>query len=264
MTRQGLVFALVALLGWFGTGPAHAAGGALVSGDPAETDLGDRASLQRGAKLFVNYCAGCHSMKLLRTSRIAEDLQLTQAQVEKNLLFTGAKFGDPLVSAMPLEASTAWFGKAPPDLSLTARSRGSDWIYNYLRGFYLDPEARIGWNNTVFPNASMPNVLWELQGEQRAVFEPKPEGTDGHEGHCKPGTTEVDGRCFVKFQAVAEGEQTAEAFDQSVRDISAFMEYAAEPAALKRKRIGVWVLLFLAFFTLLAWLLKMEYWRDVH
>lgn len=264
MTKQGLVGAMVALLAVFTALPVRAAGGAMVPGDPAQTDLADRASLQRGAKLFVNYCAGCHSMKLMRTSRIAEDLKLTQEQVEQNLLFTGAKFGDPLMAAMSVEASTQWFGKAPPDLSLTGKARGSDWIYNYLRGFYLDPEARIGWNNTVFPNASMPNVLWEMQGMQRAVFEPMPKGAHGSAGHCKHGTTEVDGRCFVRFQSVAEGALTSEAFDQSVRDISAFMEYAAEPAALKRTRIGVWVILFLAFFTFLAWLLKMEYWRDVH
>lgn len=264
MTRHWLIHALIALLASAMPVPASAAGGTLVPGDPAETDLGDTASLQRGARLFVNYCGGCHSMKLMRTSRIAEDLELTQAQVEQNLLFTGASYGAPLEAAMPIAAATEWFGKAPPDLSLTGKARGSDWIYNYLRGFYVDPTARIGWNNTVFPNASMPNVLWELQGTQGAVFKPKPAAAHGAAGHCADGQTEVDGRCFVKFETLSEGTQTTDAFDQSVRDIAAFMEYAAEPAALKRTRIGVWVMLFLAFFTFIAWMLKLEYWRDVH
>lgn len=265
MTSPSLpVRLLVALLLFAGMADVRAASGSLVPNDPAQTDLGDVASLQRGAKLFVNYCSGCHSMKLMRTSRIAEDLGLTQEQVEKNLLFTGAKFGEPLMATMPVVDSAQWFGVAPPDLSLSGKSRGSDWIYNYLRGFHLDPTTRIGWNNTVFPNASMPNVLWELQGTQTAVFEPMAPGHDGEPGHCKSGQTAVDGRCFVRFEAATDGAQSADAFDASVRDITAFMEYAAEPAALKRTRMGVWVLFFLAIFTFVAWLLKSEYWRDVH
>ncbi len=243
---------------------ALAASGGTVPADSSQTDLDNVQSLQRGAQLFVNYCSGCHSMKFMRTSRIAEDLDLTQEQVERNLLFTGAKFGDPLLSSMPVDAATAWFGKAPPDLSMTGKSRGADWIYNYLRGFYLDPEARIGWNNTVFPNTSMPNVLWELQGSQRALFMPLPAGHDDEPGHCPEHQPEVDGRCFVRFELVSGGSESRDEFDQSARDIAAFMEYAAEPAALKRTRMGVWVLMFLAFFTFIAWLLKIEYWRDVH
>ncbi|MEO6064406.1 MAG: cytochrome c1 [Lysobacterales bacterium] len=264
MTKHWLILGLVALLGATASFNAMASGGATAPGDPAQTDLGDTASLQCGARLFVNYCGGCHSMKLLRTSRIAEDLELTQAQVEQNLLFTGAKYGAPLEAAMPVGAATEWFGKAPPDLSMTGKVRGSDWIYNYLRGFYVDPTARIGWNNTVFPNASMPNVLWELQGTQRAVFKPMPAAAHGAAGHCAHGQAQVDGRCFVKFEVITDGTLKVDAFDRSVRDIATFMEYAAEPAALKRTRIGVWVILFLAFFTFIAWMLKIEYWRDVH
>lgn len=264
MTKRFLIVGLGVVLAAATPSFAIAAGGALVPGDPAQTDIGDQASLQRGARLFVNYCGGCHSMKLLRTSRIAEDLELTQAQIEQNLLFTGAKFGAPLEAAMPVKAATEWFGKAPPDLSLTGKSRGSDWIYNYLRGFHLDPTTRIGWNNTVFPNSSMPNVLWELQGSQRAVFKPMPAAEHGATGHCAHGQAAVAGQCFVKFETVTEGTLTADAFDQTARDIATFMQYAAEPAALKRTRMGVWVLLFLAFFTFMAWMLNTEYWRDVH
>lgn len=241
---------------------AHAAGGAMVPGNSSQTDLTDMASLTRGARLYVNYCSGCHSMKFMRSSRIAEDFGLTQEQIETNLLFTGAKYGQPLMASMPADKAEQWFGKAPPDLSMTGKSRGPDWIYNYLRGFYLDPSARIGWNNTVFPNASMPNVLWQLQGSQRAVFEPMPESGHG-EAHCERGHA-VDGRCFISFEPAQPGSESTAEFDQTARDIAAFMQYAAEPAALKRKIIGVWVLIFLAFFTFLLWLLKQEYWRDVH
>ncbi len=262
--RTALIALMVALFAAAVPLRVDASSSGMTPGDPAQTDLGDTASLQRGARLFVNYCSGCHAMKLMRTSRIAEDLGLTQEQIEQNLLFTGAKYGDPLLTSMPVDAANGWFGKAPPDLSLAGKSRGSDWIYNYLRAFYLDPSARIGWNNTVFPNASMPNVLWELQGTKRAVFKDMPHAEHGATGHCAHGQAEMGGRCFVGFETIAEGSLTADAFDQSVRDIAAFMEYASEPAALKRTRMGVWVILFLAFFTFIAWLLKMEYWRDVH
>ncbi len=221
-------------------------GGSLV---PANIRLDDMASLQRGAKLFFNYCSGCHSLQYMRYSRIAEDLKLDPKEVEKNLIFTGGKIGDLAVSHMPRAEATKWFGKAPPDLSLEARSKGSDWIYNYLKSFYLDPTRPLGWNNTVFANASMPNVLWELQGLQSAVRKP---GEGGHEGAVE------------KLEITTPGRQNAEAFDRTVRDITAFLQYAGEPAALKRESMGVWVLLYLALFTLLAYFLKVEFWKDVH
>lgn len=266
MTDRLFATALCALLAVFSVAmipEARAAAGAMVPGNSSETDLGDVASLTRGARLYVNYCSGCHSMKFMRSSRIAEDFGLTQQQVEDNLLFTGSKYGEPLMASMSAGDAEQWFGAAPPDLSLTGKSRGPDWIYNYLRGFHLDPSTRIGWNNTVFPNASMPNVLWELQGTQRAVFEPMPDAGHDGEAHCERGHA-VDGRCFIAFELAQPGAQSAADFDQTARDIAAFMEYAAEPAALKRKTIGVWVLIFLAFFTFLLWMLKQEYWRDVH
>ena len=226
---------------------AFAAGGGNLQ--QSGTDLDDQASLQRGAALYMNYCSGCHSLKYVRYARIGEDLGLTEDQVQANLNFTGAKIGDHVLSAMPPELAKAAFGKAPPDLSLIARVRGSDWIYTYLKSFYLDESRPLGWNNKLFPNASMPNPLWELQGIQQPVYGKKTEA----------GELPVEG--FTISQA---GTQTPAQFDQTVRDITAFLEYAGEPAALKRPALGVWVILFLSFFTFMAWLLKKEYWRDVH
>jgi ubiquinol-cytochrome c reductase cytochrome c1 subunit len=215
----------------------------------AGTDLGDQASLQRGAKLYMNYCSGCHSLKYLRYSRIAEDLGLTEDQVQANLNFTGSKVGDQVRVALTEADATKFFGKMPPDLSVIARVRGSDWISAYLKSFYLDETRPVGWNNTVFANASMPNPLWQMQGLQHAEY----------------GAAEAGGdRPVEKLVLAQPGTQTPAQFDQTVRDITAFLEYAGEPAALKRQSLGVWAVLFLAFFTFLAWLLKKEYWRDVH
>jgi ubiquinol-cytochrome c reductase cytochrome c1 subunit len=208
----------------------------------------DTASVQRGARLFFNYCSGCHSLQYMRYSRIGDDLKLDPKDVTGNLIFTGAKIGDHATNNMPANLSAAWFGKTPPDLSLEARAKGSDWIYHYLKSFYLDPSRPVGWNNTVFPNASMPNALWELQGLQVA--------TKG-EGHGAEGGG-------MKLEVKTPGRLNAEQYDQAVRDITAFLTYAGEPAALKRTSVGVWVLLYLAFFTFIAWLLKHEYWKDVH
>jgi ubiquinol-cytochrome c reductase cytochrome c1 subunit len=211
-------------------------------------NVADVASLQRGARLYFNYCSGCHSIKYMSYARLAEDLKLPADDVLKNFAFTGAKIGDQVVSNMPAE-SAKWFGKQPPDLSLEARAKGPDWIYNYLRSFYLDPSSAIGWNNTVFPNASMPNPLWELQGVQVA-----------HRGAAKggePGPVE-------KLEITQKGRESKEEFDATARDVTAFLAYVGEPAALQRSSIGVWAILFLVVFTFLAWLLKHEFWRDVH
>jgi len=211
----------------------------------AGTNVHDQASLQRGAKLYFNYCVGCHSLKYVRYSRIAEDLGLSEDEVMKNLNFTGGKFGDTVISHMPEDSAQQFFGKAPPDLSLEVRAKTADWVYGYLNSFYVDPTRPVGWNNTVFPNASMPFPLWELQGVQTAV---KKEGSD-----------EVE-----KLQLAQPGKLTPEQYQQATRDLTNFLEYAAEPAALQRQRYGIWVLLFLAGFTFLAYLLKKEYWKDVH
>lgn len=215
----------------------------------AGNDLTDRASLQRGAQLYMNNCSGCHSIKYMRYSRIAEDLGLSEEEVMDNLNFTGAKFGEQVLVSMPHAGGEKWFGKMPPDLSLISRVRGSDWIYTYLKSFYLDESRPLGWNNKLFPNASMPNPLWQLQGLQ----------------HAEMSEPDAIGERHVETLKVTQpGTQTPAQFDQTARDITNFLEYVGEPAALKRQSMGVWVILFLVALTFLAFLLKQEYWKDVH
>ena len=211
----------------------------------AGVNLRDQASLQRGARLFFNYCVGCHSLRFERYSRIADDLGLTEKEVMENLNFTGAKFGEPVISHMPEDAAKKWFGKAPPDLSLEVRAKTADWVFGYLNSFYVDPSRPVGWNNTVFPNASMPFPLWELQGVQTAVK--------------KPGSEDVE-----KLELSQPGRMTPAQYQQATRDLTNFLAYVSEPAALQRHAYGIWVILFLALFTLLAYALKKEYWKDVH
>jgi len=239
-----LATATAALL--FSAATFASSGGAL---QQAGNDLSDQASLQRGAQAYMNYCSGCHSLKYLRYSRMAEDLGLTEQQVMDNLNFTGAKFGEQIQVAMTKEQGDKWFGKMPPDLSLISRVRQSDWVYTYLKSFYLDETRPLGWNNKLFPNASMPNPLWELQGLQHAEF-----GEPDAAGERHP----------ERLVVTSPGRVTPQEFDQTVRDITNFLEYAGEPAVLKRQSMGVWVVLFLALLSFLAYLLKNEYWKDVH
>ena len=247
MTKKWIALLASAAAGLLFSAAALAAAGGPVQ--QAGNDLSDRASLQRGAKLYMNYCSSCHSLKFLRYSRMAEDLGLTEEEVMGNLNFTGAKFGEHIQVTMRDADGTEWFGKMPPDLSLISRVRGSDWIYTYLKSFYLDESRPLGWNNTLFPNASMPNPLWELQGLQHAEFgEP-----DAATGERQPE------RLVVTNPGRLQGQE----FDQVVRDITNFLEYAGEPAALKRQALGVWVILFLVLLTFLGYLLKQEYWSDV-
>jgi len=240
---QRLAFAALAAVSFAGVAQAAEEGGM----EPMNIRVDDVASLQRGSRLFFNYCSGCHSLQFMRYSRIAEDLKLDEKEVQASLIFTGAKIGDKATNQMPPALAATWFGKAPPDLSLEARAKGSDWIYHYLKSFYLDPSRPVGWNNTVFPNVSMPNPLWELQGLQVAVK--KGEGSEAE---------------IEKLEIKTPGRVSEAQYDEAVRDITAFLTYAGEPAALKRTSMGVWVLLYLAFFTFLAWLLKHEFWKDVH
>ena len=247
MTKKWIALLASAAAGLLFSAAALAAAGGPVQ--QAGNDLSDRASLQRGAKLYMNYCSSCHSLKFLRYSRMAEDLGLTEEEVMGNLNFTGAKFGEHIQVTMRDADGTEWFGKMPPDLSLISRVRGSDWIYTYLKSFYLDDTRPLGWNNQLFPNVSMPNPLWELQGLQHAEF----------------GAPDATGERHVERLVVTSaGVASAADFDQVVRDITNFLEYAGEPAALKRQAIGVWVILFLVLLTFLAYLLKQEYWTDVH
>jgi ubiquinol-cytochrome c reductase cytochrome c1 subunit len=238
-------FAFAALAAVSLAGVAHAAeeGGM----EPMNIRVDDVASLQRGSRLFFNYCSGCHSLQFMRYSRIAEDLKLDDKEVQASLIFTGARIGDKAMNQMPAALAATWFGKAPPDLSLEARAKGSDWIYHYLKSFYLDPSRPAGWNNTVFPNVSMPNPLWELQGLQVGV-------KAGEGGEAK----------VEKLEIKTPGRVSEAQYDRDVRDITAFLTYAGEPAALKRTSMGIWVLLYLAIFTFIAYLLKLEFWKDVH
>ena len=242
---------LIALVFSLFAATANASGGAGLQHSGA--NLNDQKSLQDGAALFVNYCMSCHSLKYMRYSRMAADLGLTEDQVMGSLNFTGAKFGEVMTVAMTAADAEKWLGKAPPDLSLVARVRGGpDWIYTYLKSFYRDPARPLGWNNVLFPGASMPHVLWEQQGVQSAVFDAPHGGAAG----AAP--------VFAHFEQVQPGSISAEEYDRLARDIANFLQYAAEPAALKRQQLGVWVLLFLVVLTAMTWLLKRDYWRDVH
>lgn len=232
----------------------------------AQVDLDDKAAMQRGASLYMSYCSGCHAISYHRYSRIAEDLGLTNEQVEQNLIYNDQKIGETINTGMNADDGLAWFGKAPPDLSVEARAKaeGADWIYNYLLSFYVDESRPSGWNNTVFPGASMPHALWELQGMQHAKTEPKHKNAKGEAESCHMG--EYKGECIIGFE-IAESPKprlTPEEYDRVAKDITSFLAYVGEPNAAKRESVGVWVVLFLAFFTLIAYLLKVEYWRDVH
>jgi ubiquinol-cytochrome c reductase cytochrome c1 subunit len=213
-------------------------------------NVSDTASLQRGAKWYANYCQGCHALGYMRYNRMAEDLDLTEEMAMENLIFSDAKFGDTMDIAMAPDQSINWFGKAPPDLSLVGRSRGADWLYSYLLGFYQDESG--GWNNTVLPNAAMPHVLWQLQGIQTPVY--RQETNEGGFTH----------EVIDHFELTTPGTQSAEEYEETARDLATYLQYVGEPAILQRKSLGVWVIMFLAVFTLIAYLLKAEYWRDVH
>jgi len=231
------------------------AAGEAVKLDRAPIDERDMISLQRGAQVFVNYCLGCHSAGYMRYNRLLE-LGLTEQQIRDNLILTGVKVGDLMRSALDPKEARAWFNINPPDLTVIARSRssqagsGADWLYTYLRGFYRDPSRPNGWNNVVYPNPVMPHVLWQLQGEQ----ELRAETIEG------PGyPVEIHKLALTRPGALSPVE-----YDRLVADLVNYLNYMAEPARAERKIIGIYVLAFLAFLWVLAYLLKQEYWKDVH
>lgn len=231
--------------------------------DKVNIDLHDRASLQRGARIFVNYCLSCHSASYLRYNRMGHDLGISDELVKDNLLFAADKVGDRMKAVMPASDAKDWFGVAPPDLTLEARYRGPDWVYTYMRSFYRDPKSVSGWDNTVFPHVAMPFVLYEWQGEQRAVFATKK--IVSHEIVNGKSTEQVtEEQVFDHFQLVKPGTMTPQQYDQAIRDLTNFMVYMGEPTKLERIRIGIYVLIFLAVFFVLAYLLKKEYWKDIH
>ncbi len=229
---------------------ALAAGGG-VKLESAATDIHSTASLQRGARNFVNYCMGCHSAQYMRWNRVAADLGLTEAELKANLMFSGGAVHDTIRSSMPAEQARAWFGNAPPDLSLIARSRGLDYVYTYLKSFYADPARPTGVNNRVLPNTVMPHVLAGLQGVAQPRFELQQAG----EG---PATQHL-----VGLDPGTPGELSPAEFDGFVRDTVNFLDYIGEPSKAKRLSLGIWVTLFLLVFLLFAWMLKREYWKDV-
>jgi len=217
----------------------------------AGTDINNLQSLQRGARNFMNYCSGCHSLKYLRYNRMGQDLAIPPAELTA-LMFTSEKPFDGINSAMPGADAEKWFGKQPPDLSLVARSKGVDYVYSFLHGFYADKSRPWGVNNFYLPGAAMPHVLQQLQGLQKPVF--KSEAGEG--GGAKMVLTGVE--------AMTPGALKPEEYDQFVRDIVNFLDYAAEPIKARRQSLGVYVTLFLLVFFVFAYLLKKEYWKDVH
>jgi ubiquinol-cytochrome c reductase cytochrome c1 subunit len=240
------------------TGPAlaaeggHGAAGVDWQSWKAGNQIWNTASLQRGATNYVNYCLGCHSLKYMRYSRMAEDLRIPDAQLRASLIPTGARPTDYMLSTFPSAEAEAWFGKAPPDLSLTSRAKGTDYIFQFLKGFYVDSSKATGTNNLALDGASMPAVLSSLEGVKAAVFAEDPAGA-GHAG----------GKHVERFEQVVQGRLTPEEFDRFVRDTTNFLAYAGEPSQLQRRAIGIWVVLFLMVFTLFAWMLKKEFWKDV-
>lgn len=210
-------------------------------------DVSDTQSLQRGAKYFVNYCLGCHSAQYVRYNRVAEDLGISEEELTENLMFTGERPFDTMEIAMRPEDAERWFGVAPPDMSLLARSKGTDYIYSFLRSFYSSPESPTGVDNTVLPGSAMPHVLWELQGVQNAVFHTDENGAEHLE----------------RFEPGIPGQLSSEQYDAVVRDIVNFLDYIGEPMQLQRQALGIRVIAFLLVFMVLAYLLKREIWSDV-
>jgi ubiquinol-cytochrome c reductase cytochrome c1 subunit len=220
--------------------------------------MSDVAALQHGAKLFVNYCLNCHSAAFMRYNRMRE-LDLSEDQIKKNLVFASDKVGEVMKTSLDPRQAKEWFGALPPDLSLIARSRaggggtGADYVYTYLRTYYRDDAKATGWNNLAFPSVAMPNVLWELQGQRAAKFEelkdPHDEAKTMHR--------------FAGFEQLTPGTLTPQQFDESVGDLVAYLVWMSEPAQFQRVRLGVWVLIFLALFTVIAWRLNASYWKDV-
>ena len=198
----------------------------------------DIVSLQVGAKLYVNYCLGCHSMQYMRYGGLTE-LRLTEQQIKDNLLFTADKVGEPMKVPMDPKAGRQWFGVAPPDLSVVSRSRGADWLYTYLRTFYRDPKTVTGWNNAVFENVAMPHALWTLQGQR--AYDPQKR----------------------QWREISKGSLSQVEYDMAVRDLVNFLVYVGEPAAADRKAIGIVVLFVLAILFVFTYLLKKEFWKDV-
>ncbi|MES3015792.1 MAG: cytochrome c1 [Pseudomonadota bacterium] len=240
-------------------GAARAAEGGIAWDKFPENKLTDVAALQNGARLFVNYCLNCHSAAYMRYNRL-QDIGLTEAQIKENLMFATDKVGETMKVALEPKQAKAWFGGLPPDLTVIARSRavqgkgsGADYLYTYLRSYYRDDTKATGWNNLAFPNVGMPHVLWELQGQRTAKF------VDEKDAHDPSKTVHR----HAGYEQLTPGTLSTLAYDDAVGDLVAYLQWMGEPAQNQRVRIGVWVLIFLAFFTLIAWRLNAAYWKDI-
>jgi ubiquinol-cytochrome c reductase cytochrome c1 subunit len=252
-----LILTLMASLAFLGSAHAASAGPAW---DKFPTQrMTDMAALQNGAKVFANYCLNCHAAAFMRYNRL-RDIGLTEEQIKQNLIFTGAKVGDTMKSALDPKDAKDWFGALPPDLTLVARSRadgakgsGADYLYTYLRTYYRDETRPTGWNNLVFPAVGMPHALWELQGQQRAVY------AEEKDPHDAAKTVQV----FKGFEPITPGTMTTAEYNNTVADLVAYLQWMSEPVQGQRVRLGVWVLLFLSVFTVIAWRLNASFWKDV-
>ncbi len=234
-----LIFLLSAASAVFASSKVHL--------DEASIDLTDKNSIASGAQLYVQYCSGCHSLKHMRYSRIADDYGIDEDWLKENIVPPSHKIHDSMRTAMNMEDSRVWFGMPPPDLSLIARAKGTDWLYSYLHGFYVDDKKPYGVNNLVSPDVAMPDVLASLGGIQE----------------LNNNSEETD-TVKQKLKLVKAGSLNASQYDKAVTDLVAFLGYASEPSQSSRKSIGIYVILFLIFFTIIAYFLKKEYWRDVH
>ncbi|MBZ0225032.1 MAG: cytochrome c1 [Comamonas sp.] len=247
-----ILFALMMGLGL--VAGVQAAGGGFPL-DKAPVNVTDNVSLQRGARTFVNYCLSCHSAAYMRYNRLT-DIGLTEQQIKDNLLITTDKVGETMNAAINPKEAKAWFGGVPPDLTVIARSRagnggsGADYLYTFLRTFYVDDTKATGWNNLVFPSVAMPHVLWQLQGERKALFEEVE--SHGEKVHK-----------FKGWEQVSPGTQSAVEFDRTVGDLVNYLQWMGEPAQKTRVRVGIWVLMFISIFILIAWRLNASYWKDV-
>jgi ubiquinol-cytochrome c reductase cytochrome c1 subunit len=254
MKKILLALSAVVALG-FSALPAHAASEG-IAWDKSPNKTNDMAALQNGAKIFVNYCLNCHSAAFMRYNRL-KDIGLTDQQVKDNLLFATDKVGDTMKSSIDPKQAKEWFGGVPPDLTVIARSRsdgakgsGGDYLYTLLRSYYRDDTKPNGWNNLALPNIAMPNPLWELQGERKPLFDVKKE-----HGH--------DVQVFKGWEPVKPGTLSTLQYDQAVGDLVSYLQWMGEPAQNTRVRVGVWVLIFLSIFTLVAWRLNAAFWRDI-
>jgi len=251
MDKLKMLARFVAISTWFLAAAASAAGGSDIHMEKAEIEPDNVNSLQRGARNFMNYCSGCHSAQYVRYNTIGAALELSDEQLVDNLMFNAEKTFETIRSSMPTADAERWYGVAPPDLSLMARAKGADYIYNFLKGFYLDPDSPTGVDNLVLAGTSMPHVLWELQGYQEAIFS---EHTDDM------GTTTLH---FENFQPTTSGSMDAEEYDEFVRDTVNFLAYVAEPVRAERRKLGTWVIIYLLVFLIIARMLKKQIWKDV-